>query len=143
MYKSAQCLAVHFPDLPKRLRQDILRSEHSDNALRSAEKQLFTTTGFKTLVSTTQAIAMVQGGVKVNALPERAWAVINHRISTERRVIITIRINDRLTLPNQALWTKPKPTPLIYSSPPPMFSTYHALHSVLVSLIHRPLCMVL
>ena len=38
----------------------------------------------------TQAIDMIQGGVKANALPEQVWVVINHRISTERYVIITI-----------------------------------------------------
>ncbi|KIM59101.1 hypothetical protein SCLCIDRAFT_1039128 [Scleroderma citrinum Foug A] len=86
MYKVAQCLAVHSPDLPKRLRKDIIRSKYSDKALRSAEKQLFADTGFKARVSTIQAIDMVQGGVKVNALPEQAWAVINHRISTESSV---------------------------------------------------------
>jgi Gly-Xaa carboxypeptidase len=35
----------------------------------------------KSLVGTTQAIDLVQGGVKSNALPEQSWAVINHRIS--------------------------------------------------------------
>ena len=141
MYKFAQCLAVHSPGFPKRLRKDILRSEFSDKALHSAEKRLFSNTGLKTIVSTTQAIDMVQGGVKVNALPEQAWAVINHRISTERRVIITIQTNGCLTLTNQARWTKPKPTPSICSSPSPMLSTYHTLHSALVSLIHQPLRM--
>jgi len=90
MYKAAQCLAAHSPGLPKGLRMDILRSEYSDKALRAAEKQLFTTATFKSLAGTTQAIDIVQGGVKVNALPEQAWALINHRISTERCVIITI-----------------------------------------------------
>lgn len=141
MYKFAQCLAVHSPGLPKRLRKDILRSEYSDKALRIAEKQLLTNTGFKVRVSTTQAIDMIQGGVKVNALPEQAWAVINHRISTERRVITTIQRNDCLTLTNQALWTKPSPTPSICSGPSPMLSTYHTLHSVLILLIQRLLCM--
>ena len=90
MYKVAQCLAAYSPGLPKGLRKDILRSEYSDKALRAAEKQLFTTAEFKARVSTTQAIDLVQGGVKVNALPEQASAIINHRISTERCVIITI-----------------------------------------------------
>lgn len=38
-------------------------------------------------MTTTQAIDLVQGGVKVNALPEEAWAVVNHRIDTQRSVI--------------------------------------------------------
>lgn len=93
MYKVAQCLAAHFPRFPSRLRTDILRSEYSDVALRSAEKQLFVDPYFKGLASTTQAIDIVQGGVKVNVLPEKAWAVINHRISMERCVIVVIRSN--------------------------------------------------
>jgi len=38
----------------------------------------------KSLFGTTQAIDLVGGGVKTNALPENAWAVVNHRISTTR-----------------------------------------------------------
>ncbi|KAF9499578.1 hypothetical protein BDN71DRAFT_1441721 [Pleurotus eryngii] len=38
------------------------------------------------LIGTTQAITLTQGGVKSNAIPEQAWAVINHRIATERCV---------------------------------------------------------
>ncbi|KAL4073057.1 hypothetical protein V8B97DRAFT_1869576 [Scleroderma yunnanense] len=86
MYRAAQCLAAHSPGLPKRLRKDIFRSEHSDKALRSAEKQLFTSASFRALVSSTQAIDIIQGGVKANALPEQAWAIINHRISMESSV---------------------------------------------------------
>jgi len=77
-----QCLAEHAPDLPSSLRKNLIRSQHSDKALRAAEKELFEDRSFKSLVSTTQAIDLVQGGVKTNALPEQAWGVINHRIST-------------------------------------------------------------
>lgn len=42
---------------------------------------------FKALVGTTQAIDLIQGGVKTNALPEQAWAVVNHRLATERCAI--------------------------------------------------------
>ncbi|KAI6117456.1 hypothetical protein EV401DRAFT_2197705 [Pisolithus croceorrhizus] len=34
-------------------------------------------------------VDIIQGGVKVNALPEQAWAVVNHRISTESSVAET------------------------------------------------------
>lgn len=84
MYKNFQCLARHAPDLPSSLKRDILESEHSDEALLSAEKELFRNGTLKNLVGTTQAIDLVHGGVKVNALPERAYAVVNHRISVER-----------------------------------------------------------
>jgi Gly-Xaa carboxypeptidase len=77
-------LARHAPDLPATLRKDIIHAEHSDKALRSVEKQLFQDPTFKNLVGTTQAIDIIQGGVKANALPELAFAVVNHRVSIER-----------------------------------------------------------
>ncbi|KIK37885.1 hypothetical protein CY34DRAFT_15390 [Suillus luteus UH-Slu-Lm8-n1] len=87
-YKIAQCL-VHTPDLPASLRRDIIHAEHSELALRRAEHELFKNPMFKNLVGTTQAIDLIHGGVKVNALPEQAWAVVNHRISTQSSVAAT------------------------------------------------------
>ncbi|KIJ65653.1 hypothetical protein HYDPIDRAFT_88243 [Hydnomerulius pinastri MD-312] len=89
VYKSVQCLARHAPELPASLRRDIIHAQHSDKALRSAEKQLFQNPTIKNLVGTTQAIDIVHGGVKVNALPEQAFAVVNHRIATESSVAAT------------------------------------------------------
>jgi len=40
----------------------------------------------KAFISTTQAADMIFGGVKVNALPERTWAIVNHRISVDSSV---------------------------------------------------------
>ncbi|EGN96601.1 hypothetical protein SERLA73DRAFT_184690 [Serpula lacrymans var. lacrymans S7.3] len=85
-YKTVQCLAAHAPDLPPSLKKEILESEYSDRALSAAEKTLFENRKFKSLVGTTQAIDLIQGGVKTNALPEQAWAVVNHRISTESSI---------------------------------------------------------
>lgn len=89
-YRTVQCLAAHAPNMPDGLRRNILASGYSDKALRAAEDVLFTNSpAFKSLVGTTQAIDVIQGGVKVNALPEQAWAVVNHRISTESSVAET------------------------------------------------------
>lgn len=41
---------------------------------------------YRALIGTTQAIDLVQGGVKTNALPEEAWAVVNHRIAMQGSV---------------------------------------------------------
>lgn len=84
MYEKALCLAAHAPELPKKLRKALRRAPKSDKALRTAESILFEDRLFKSLVQTTQAIDLIQGGVKTNALPESAWAVINHRIATDR-----------------------------------------------------------
>ncbi|KAI0072680.1 carboxypeptidase S [Panus rudis PR-1116 ss-1] len=83
MYIKAQCLAVHAPELPSDLRKALKNSVKSDKALRKAEEILFEDRMFKALVGTTQAIDLISGGVKTNALPESAWAVVNHRIATD------------------------------------------------------------
>ncbi|KAG1881229.1 hypothetical protein F4604DRAFT_1678822 [Suillus subluteus] len=96
-YKIAQCL-VHTPDLPASLRRDIIHAEHNELALRRAEQELFKNPMFKNLVGTTQAIDLIHGGVKVNALPEQAWAVVNHRISTQSSVTATKRRDTELLI---------------------------------------------
>jgi Gly-Xaa carboxypeptidase len=88
-YKSAQCMAQHAPGISSSLREHMLRAEHCDGALRAAEQELFKNRAFMSLVGTTQAIDLVDGGVKVNALPEQAWAIVNHRISTESSTAAT------------------------------------------------------
>lgn len=84
MYQKTQCLAAYAPDLPKSTRKAIEKSVKSDKALHKAEKALLADPRFKALVGTTQAIDLIGGGVKTNALPESAWAVVNHRIATDR-----------------------------------------------------------
>jgi Gly-Xaa carboxypeptidase len=84
VYLLTQCLAAHSPDLPKSLKKAIKKSVKCDKALRVVEKELLKNNMFKSLVGTTQAIDLVSGGVKTNALPEQAWAVVNHRIATDR-----------------------------------------------------------
>ena len=70
--------------MPATLRKLIKRSVRCDKALHALEQALFRDPMLKSVVGTTQAIDLIQGGVKTNALPERAWAVVNHRIATER-----------------------------------------------------------
>ncbi|KAG9031640.1 hypothetical protein FRB95_002449 [Tulasnella sp. JGI-2019a] len=86
-----QCLAAHAPDLPDSFRQTILKAQKSDKSLKQMEK--FIKSGDSewsrdatAILGTTQAVDLISGGVKVNALPEEAHAVINHRISTESSV---------------------------------------------------------
>ena len=38
------------------------------------------------LMQTSQATDLVSGGVKINALPEKVFALINHRIAVESKV---------------------------------------------------------
>ncbi|KAF8308590.1 carboxypeptidase S [Cantharellus anzutake] len=86
LYKLYQCQAEHSPNFPEKLKKALRKSLHSDKALKTAEKLLFASEGGdvnRIYLSTTQAIDLVGGGVKVNALPELAWGVINHRITTD------------------------------------------------------------
>jgi Gly-Xaa carboxypeptidase len=73
--------------MPPHVRRLIERSVYSNLALRALEKRVFKDPNFKSLAGTTQAVDIIQGGVKANALPERAWAVVNHRVSTERSAL--------------------------------------------------------
>ena len=86
MYWKAQCLAEYAPGLPKKLRKALKKSVHSDKALKEAQKELTKIKSYRALIGTTQAIDLINGGVKTNALPEQAWAVVNHRIATDRFV---------------------------------------------------------
>ncbi|KAF8308589.1 carboxypeptidase S [Cantharellus anzutake] len=101
LYELYQCQAEHSPNFPEKLKRALRKSLHNDKALKRAEKLLFTSEGGdvnRIYLHTTQAIDLIGGGVKVNALPELAWALINHRIATDSSVNAThSSIVDKLT----------------------------------------------
>ncbi|KII87435.1 hypothetical protein PLICRDRAFT_43075 [Plicaturopsis crispa FD-325 SS-3] len=86
LYETVQCLAAHTAELPTEIKSAIKNSAWSDLALKRVEAYFFKDAAFKSLAGTTQAIDLVGGGVKTNALPEEAWAVVNHRIATQSSV---------------------------------------------------------
>ncbi|KAJ7281792.1 hypothetical protein C8J57DRAFT_1298553 [Mycena rebaudengoi] len=86
VYSNLQCLAAHGATIPRRFKKLIKRSAKSKLALRALEKVLSQDIWYRSLIGTTQAIDIIQGGVKSNALPEQAFAVVNHRISTQSSV---------------------------------------------------------
>ncbi|KAJ6621352.1 hypothetical protein B0H10DRAFT_2163162 [Mycena sp. CBHHK59/15] len=85
-YQLVQCLAEHGATMPPHLKKIIKRSTHSKGALRALEHVLFQDKMYRSLIGTTQAIDIIQGGVKSNALPEQAYALVNHRINTQSSV---------------------------------------------------------
>ncbi|KAK0205146.1 hypothetical protein DFS33DRAFT_1427674 [Desarmillaria ectypa] len=95
-YELFQCFAEYSKDIPDKLRNDIKRSAESDKALLNVENVLFQDPLYKSLVGTTQAIDIIRGGVKSNALPEQAWAIINHRISTQSSASETVEHDTNL-----------------------------------------------
>ncbi|KAH9975656.1 hypothetical protein BJV74DRAFT_178104 [Russula compacta] len=98
VYSTVQCVAQHAKDFPSQLRALIKASVHSDTALRKLEAELIRDPMFRALIGTTQAIDIVQGGVKANALPEEAWAVVNHRIATESSSVAEVQRRDTQVL---------------------------------------------
>jgi Gly-Xaa carboxypeptidase len=86
VYSTVQCVGEHAKNFPPHLRALVKASVRSDRALRKLEAVLIRDPLYIALIGTTQAIDIVQGGVKANALPEEAWGVVNHRIATQRSV---------------------------------------------------------
>ncbi|VDC01304.1 unnamed protein product [Peniophora sp. CBMAI 1063] len=83
LYGALQCYAAHGSHLPEGLSDAVRKSTTSDRHLRQAQNIVFRDPYWKSLASTTQAIDLIQGGHKANALPESAWAIVNHRIATD------------------------------------------------------------
>lgn len=84
-----QCVAQHSPTVDQTLKKDILRAHFDKNANRAVLEYLGETPLFKYYVQTSQAVDVIQGGAKVNALPEHASILINHRIAMEELVAST------------------------------------------------------
>ncbi|WWC93389.1 hypothetical protein V866_000223 [Kwoniella sp. B9012] len=93
------CAADAAPDIPKDLKKNALRLANSVNSKKGkfdrkalkAIEDWWVTGSYedgtlpqgkgRALVSTTQAVDIINGGLKVNALPESVTAVVNHRIN--------------------------------------------------------------
>ncbi|WPH02436.1 Hypothetical protein R9X50_00530000 [Acrodontium crateriforme] len=79
-----QCGASHSPDFPKKVKK--LLGKHKPSTCQAKSDQLALEVAkmgpaTKYLMQTSQAVDVIQGGVKNNALPERASVTINHRIN--------------------------------------------------------------
>lgn len=46
----------------------------------------------KYLLQTSQAVDIISGGVKINALPERAQAIVNHRINGMCNILLDSKV---------------------------------------------------
>ncbi|KAK3290468.1 uncharacterized protein B0H64DRAFT_412433 [Chaetomium fimeti] len=99
-YTQLQCGAAYSPEFPSKLKK-LLRHRRPDHntchatkpdrlALEAAKQG----PDIKYLMQTSQAVDVISGGVKVNALPERASAVVNHRINVGETTQV---VKDRLT----------------------------------------------
>jgi Gly-Xaa carboxypeptidase len=82
------CGAEHAPDFPKKLSK-LLSSRAKSQSTCAAHKKVDKLAleaakagpATKYLLQTSQAVDVITGGVKVNALPERTEVIVNHRIN--------------------------------------------------------------
>ncbi|KAI5949214.1 hypothetical protein KGF57_004812 [Candida theae] len=80
------CLAEHSPILDKDVKRNILKAQVDANANKQVVEYLDANLETKYLITTSQAIDIVEGGVKSNALPEHVSILVNSRISVEESV---------------------------------------------------------
>lgn len=80
------CLAEHSPTLNPDIRRNILKAQVDANANKKVVEYLDANLDTKYLITTSQAIDVVEGGVKSNALPEHVSMLVNSRISVEESV---------------------------------------------------------
>ncbi|PRT52404.1 Carboxypeptidase S [Wickerhamiella sorbophila] len=80
--KFFDCMGEHAADLKDSERKKFLRSSTHDKLLPILESDPAT----RFIVKTSQAIDIVQGGVKINALPENVELQVDHRIAVHQNL---------------------------------------------------------
>ena len=90
-----QCTAKYSQTMPEDIKRLIEQAMTDDDALLRLAAFLQRVELFASLMTTSQAVDLISGGVKINALPERAEAVVNHRIA-EHRYVCTLRLPGNL-----------------------------------------------
>ncbi|KAH7417826.1 hypothetical protein BKA64DRAFT_761443 [Cadophora sp. MPI-SDFR-AT-0126] len=86
-FTTLQCSAQYSPDIDPWLKKTIRASLSNKKAAKTVANYLATQDIFQRyLMQTSQATDLISGGVKINALPEKVYAVINHRIAVESQV---------------------------------------------------------
>lgn len=85
MFQEVQCIVAYGQDVPDDVKLFATLALYDDDALKDLESALLKWRPISAAqLGTTQAVDLISGGVKVNALPETAYAVINHRIAEHR-----------------------------------------------------------
>ncbi|KAL1408310.1 hypothetical protein Q8F55_005116 [Vanrija albida] len=100
VYGFLQCAASYAPEIPSKLKRVVAAAASGCKKAARALPDLVIETGLggpgrrgagqgsaeRALMSTTQAVDIINGGVKVNALPELVTTLVNHRIDISSRV---------------------------------------------------------
>ncbi|RCK59193.1 Carboxypeptidase S [Candida viswanathii] len=84
----AQCVALHDPkdQIPSGLKKSILRAGYDKFANSIVVDAFLKNRLTKYLIRTSQAIDIINGGEKANALPENTKILVNHRVAIESTV---------------------------------------------------------
>ncbi|KAI0259581.1 carboxypeptidase S [Gloeopeniophorella convolvens] len=82
-FASLLCSATHDDAFPSHLRPLVQQAREHDAGLRPLTDALLEMDPdyWGAVLGTTQAVDLIGGGVKANALPRSAWAVVDHRIA--------------------------------------------------------------
>lgn len=86
VYGFLQCLAAYSHMLPAPYREAILASGKSRKANAAVRATLGARKATRYMITTSQALDVVEGGMKVNALPERVSITANFRIAMEETI---------------------------------------------------------
>ncbi|KAI5953020.1 CPS1 [Candida theae] len=88
IFEYFQCVAVHDPKnkIPKSFKKIILRSGFDKFANSKLVAKISESKLLKYLIKTSQALDIINGGEKVNALPEDTKLAVNHRVAIESNV---------------------------------------------------------
>ncbi|TXT13190.1 hypothetical protein VHUM_01591 [Vanrija humicola] len=76
--KYLSCLSEHAPDIPKKLKKSVQNPKKWGKLAKKLAAEDLKVNAF---LATTTAVDLINGGVKVNALPEVVTATVNHRVS--------------------------------------------------------------
>jgi Gly-Xaa carboxypeptidase len=100
-----QCGATYGPEFPHKLKKLLPNSsDKSRNAKKKKDKLAHEASkagpAIKYLMTTSVAVDVISGGVKVNALPERTVATVNHRINVGED---TYKVKHKLTKLTKAI----------------------------------------
>ncbi|CAK5268849.1 unnamed protein product [Mycena citricolor] len=85
-FQTFQCLAQYAADMPPPVKAIISKAATSESGLHVLEELLYKNPLYRIQIMTTQAVDVIKGGVKANALPEQASVLVNHRISIESSI---------------------------------------------------------
>lgn len=88
-FKYLQCMAVHATEDSAVPKNEILRLLVDESAKERVLKWVDSKRNLRYLAKTTQAVDIIDGGIKTNALPEHTKLVVNHRVNVGSSCAVT------------------------------------------------------